>query len=372
MAATRFSLALLCIVAEAAGARTRPPKQTYTFKTVGDVQVQADVYRTDDKVVRPVVVWIHGGALIMGNRKSVPKNLLDLSRDEGYALVSLDYRLAPEVKLPEVIADVEDAFRWLRGAGAKDCNLDPSRVVVTGGSAGGYLTLMTGVVVDPRPTALVAYWGYGDVDGDWYTKPSDFYRKQGPLIDRADAYKAVGGKVITGSEDGIDMRARGRFYLYLRQNGLWTKEVTGFDPATDRKKLDRYCPVRNVSPGYPPTLLVHGTEDTDVPYQLSADLAKELARHKVAHDLVTVTGAGHGLSGGDKKAVADAHARALAFIRTQLKSGKYSSGGADARSEGDAGESGPAGVTSPRLAPPDQPGWVDGLVGNVPCISFAS
>ena len=77
--------------------------------------------------------------------------------------------------------------------------------------------------------------------------------------------------------------------------------------------------MRNVSTEYPPTLLVHGTEDTDVPYQLSADMAKELARFKVAHELVSVTGAGHGLSGGDKKLVADAHARAPAFIRTQMK-----------------------------------------------------
>jgi acetyl esterase/lipase len=245
--------------------------------------------------------------------------LLELCRDDGFALVSIDYRLAPEVKLPDIIADVEDAFRWLRGDGVKQCRLDPARLVVTGGSAGGYLTLMTGVVVRPRPTALVAYWGYGDVDGDWYTKPSDFYRKQVPLIDKAGANQGVGGKVMTGGEDGIDFRARGRFYTYLRQNGLWTREVTGFDPVKDKVKLDRYCPVRNVSPEYPPTLLVHGTEDTDVPYQLSADMAKELARHKVPHELVTVPGAGHGLAGGDKKLVADAHAKALGFIRAHMK-----------------------------------------------------
>jgi acetyl esterase/lipase len=330
MTTTPASVACLCIAAgvlllpagPARAADPPLPKSTHTFKTVGDLKVQADVYRADDTAVRPVVVWIHGGALISGNRQSVPRNLLDLCRDEGYALVSLDYRLAPEVKLPEVIADVEDAFRWLRGAGAKECHLDTNRVVVTGGSAGGYLTLMTGVAVKPRPTALVAYWGYGDVDGAWYTTPSEFYRKQVPLIDRADAYRGVGGRVITGSEDGVDFRARGRFYLYLRQNGQWTKEVTGFDPAAEKVKLDRYCPVRNVSPEYPPTLLVHGTEDTDVPYQLSADMAKELARHKVPHELVTVPGAGHGLSGGDRKLVADAHAKALAFVRTQMKGGK--------------------------------------------------
>src|SRR5262249_24607825 len=52
------------------------PKQAHTFKTVGDLKIQADVYRADDTKARPVVVWIHGGALISGNRKSVPQNLL--------------------------------------------------------------------------------------------------------------------------------------------------------------------------------------------------------------------------------------------------------------------------------------------------------
>jgi dipeptidyl aminopeptidase/acylaminoacyl peptidase len=63
--------------------------------------------------------------------------------------------------------------------------------------------------------------------------------------------------------------------------------------------------------------MVHGTTDTDVPYELSANMAKELARHRVEHELITVTG--HGLSGGDPRAVGDAHSRALAFIRRQLR-----------------------------------------------------
>ncbi len=293
-------------------------KTTHTYKTADGVAIQADVYRADDKQVRPVVVWLHGGALINGSRNSVPKNLLELCRREGYALVSFDYRLAPEVKLPAIIEDVEDAFRWLRSRGREMLGIDPGRVVVTGGSAGGYLTLVTGYRVQPRPTALVPYWGYGDVDGDWYARPSEFYRKAGPLIDRAEAFQGVGAKVLTGTEGGDTQRARGRFYLYLRQNGLWTKEVTSFEPGRDRDRLTPYCPVRNVSPEYPPTLLVHGTEDTDVPYEQSAAMARELARHNVAHELVTVAGAGHGLSGGDKKLVAEAHERALAFIRRHL------------------------------------------------------
>jgi len=255
-------------------------KSTYTYKTVGDVKIQADVYRPNDTKVRPVIVWIHGGALIMGNRNSVPRNLLDLCHAEGFALVSIDYRLAPEVKLPAIIADIDDAFRWLREKASKTCHLDADGMVVTGGSAGGYLTLMVGVRIKARPQ--------------------------------------VGARVVTGSEPGL--KARGRYYLYLRQNGLWTKEVTGFDPVSEKAKLDPYCPVRNVSAECPPTMLIHGTEDTDVPYSLSVDMDKELSRQNVPHELVTVTGAGHGLSGGEKKAVAAAHEKALKFIRDRLKS----------------------------------------------------
>jgi acetyl esterase/lipase len=293
-------------------------KKTHVYKTVDGVKIQADVYRADDKTTRPVVVWIHGGALINGSRNSVPKQIMDLCKSDGYALVSLDYRLAPEVKLPAIIEDVQDAFKWIHKM-AGELHLDTKRIVVTGGSAGGYLTLMTGICVKPKPRALVAYWGYGDVDGDWYTKPSEHYRKSAKLVEKEEAMKGVGAKVLSGTEGGDEARGRSRYYLYLRQNGLWTKEVTGFDPVKDRAKLDPFCPVGNVSADYPPTLLIHGTEDTDVPYELSAAMDRELTRNKVSHELVTVRGAGHGLSGGDKKLIEDANNKALAFIRRQLK-----------------------------------------------------
>lgn len=320
-------LVLLSVFAAAApdsapAARTDAPfvKTTHTYKVVGDCRIEADVYRPGGQRPRPGLVWIHGGALIMGGRHGVPQRLLDLCREEGFVLVSIDYRLAPETKLPMIIEDVQDAFGWIRREGPKRFRLDPGRLVVAGGSAGGYLTMMTGFCVRPRPTALVAYWGYGDVDGPWYSRPSKHYRTVVPLISEKEARSGVGGKVLAGTDRNTPGReGRGRYYVWLRQNGLWTKEVTGFDPDTQRKQLDPYCPIRYVTPDYPPILMVHGTEDTDVPYPQSAAMAKELARHGVRHELVTVPNAGHGLGGGDKKEVTEAHDRALAFIRRYLE-----------------------------------------------------
>jgi acetyl esterase/lipase len=289
------------------------PKQTFVYKTVGPTKIEADVYRRNGTEKRPAVVWIHGGALIMGNRNGIEKNVVELCRERNYVLISIDYRLAPEVKLPAIIEDLKDAFRWIHTEGPAKLHLDPAKIVASGGSAGGYLTMMTGICVEPRPTALVAYWGYGDVDGPWYVEPSEFYRKS-PLVAKDDAYRAVGGAVQT-SGDG---RQRGAFYLYCRQNGLWTREITGFDPKLEREKLDPYCPVRNVTPQYPPILMVHGTADTDVPYQESADMDAALEKQGVPHELVTVEGGGHGLGDKTNPAVIDAHARARAFFRKYL------------------------------------------------------
>src|SRR6185503_6440081 len=125
-------------------------KETVVYKKAGSLGIKADVYHYSDAKVRPVVVSLHGGALIMGHRESFSGPVKKFALTNGYVVVSFDYRLAPETKLPEIIADIEDAFRWLRREGVKRFKIDPDRIAVTGGSAGGYLTLVTGHRVEPR------------------------------------------------------------------------------------------------------------------------------------------------------------------------------------------------------------------------------
>jgi acetyl esterase/lipase len=293
----------------ARGAEIR--RETFTYKTVGDCAIKANVIRQSTRDPLPVAVWIHGGALIMGDRHGIDRTLRDELVNAGYALVSIDYRLAPETKLPGILDDVRDAFAWIRSEGPKAFGARTDRIVVLGGSAGGYLTLCTGFLLEPRPAALVSFWGYGDVAGDWYARPDAFYRRES-LVAEAEARAAVGTTVIAEPPPG---NRRMRFYLYCRQNGLWPREVAGLDPAAEPRAFDRFCPVRNVSPAYPPTLLIHGTTDSDVPHEQSVLMDRELTRHGVAHEFISVPGGGHGLGNVDRAKVEGFLRQAVAFVR---------------------------------------------------------
>jgi acetyl esterase/lipase len=288
--------------------------KTYTFKTVGDLPLQADIYRSPGDEVRPVIVWIHGGALISGTRNWPNPEQRKRYLDAGYVIVSIDYRLAPETKLKGIIEDVQDAFKWVRAEGPKLYKIDPKRVAVVGHSAGGYLALMTGFAVEPRPQALIPFYGYGDITNDWYSKPDPFYRKTQPLVSKEEAWKAVGTKETTGGP------GRGKFYLYCRQNGLWPKEVAGFDPEKEPRAFDRFCPIRNVTRDYPPTLLLHGDNDTDVPHQQSVDMAAELKKHGVPHEFISIKNGGHGFDGKGAKdpQVAQAFERVMTFLKQHV------------------------------------------------------
>ena len=289
-------------------------KKTYAYKTIGSLLIRADVYRPPDDTIRPAILYIHGGALIMGSRSWLNPVQAKKYLDAGYTIISIDYRLAPQAKLPQIIEDVDDAYRWVRTEGPTLFRIDPNRIAVVGHSAGGYLALMAGVRLKPRPAAVVSFYGYGDITAEWYSRPDPFYNRQ-PAVSKEEAYQVVGTRVIAEDEAA----KRERFYLYTRQQGLWPREVVGHDPDRERKLFDPLCPLRNVTTGYPPTLLLHGDNDTDVPFEQSVLMAKELERHGIQHEFIAMPGRGHGFDADmSDPTIAASFDRVLSFLKKQL------------------------------------------------------
>lgn len=286
-------------------------RSTYTYKTVGELEIKADVYRPDDDELRPVVMWIHGGALIMGGRQIRSDALKKLLLEAGYVIVSIDYRLAPETKLPQIIEDVQDAYSWIRRTGAQLFKGKSANMVVVGGSAGGYLTLTSGFRLEPRPAALISLFGYGELVGEWYSRPYEPYRKE--LISKADAYAVLENTPIANGRTG---KNRGQFYMYCRQNGLWPLLVGGFDPDSNPEAFEPYSALYNVDKDYPPTFLIHGDKDLDVPYEQSVMMSQELAKNDVDHSFITIKNGGHGSRFGNAnpKDVDRAFRDSVAFI----------------------------------------------------------
>lgn len=291
-------------------------RRTYTYKTIGDLQIQADVYRAPGEAIQPAILWIHGGALIWGSRSWLAPVQVDKYVDAGYTVIAIDHRLAPQVKLGEIVGDLDDAYSWVRHEGPRLFRIDPSRIAIVGHSSGGYLTLMAGSRLAPRPAALVSFYGYGDIAGEWLSRPDPFYNQQ-VAVSEEEAGQAVGGRVVSDAANWD----RAPFYFYTRQQGIWQTEVVGRTSESEPLAFDPLCPLRHVTPTYPPTLLLHGDNDTDVPFEQSVLMAAELERRGVQHELITMPGLGHVFDAAmDDPEVASAFDRVLTFLRAQLAS----------------------------------------------------
>ena len=297
--------------------------QTRVFKTVNGHEILADIYplsHTKDGGSFPAALFIHGGGLIMGNRTMIDPGHVRVFQAGGFHVISIDYRLAPETKLPEIVDDIQDAWHWLREE-AEALGIDRDRIGIVGHSAGAYLTLVSGYRLDPRPAALVSLAGYGMLTHDEFTQPSPYYVQEHALADERLARQSVGAGTISSSGQDDSMRlytGRGLFYLYCRQQGIWLREVSGHNPS-DEEWFAQYEPLRNVSAAYPATMLLHGEVDSDVPFDQSILMERELTRHGVAHEFLSNPNWGHTfLYALDDPSVDEAFKQIVAFLQQHV------------------------------------------------------
>jgi acetyl esterase/lipase len=213
-----------------------------------DLYVQ---YAREPKVRRPGVLFIHGGGFTAGDKAEYRSASVsaDLAR-AGYVVVSCNYVLGAKDKpgvWPRNIADCRDAVRWMR-ANAEALGLDPDRIAVAGGSAGGYLALMVGLSDD----------------------------KTGPGGDPSAKHSAKVSAVV-------DMYGVVNF----------SKHGKGVVPGVSAADQAAYLPENQCDAKDPAVLILHGTADTTVDIAQSDAMAKALRAAKVPHEYIVVDGAPH-------------------------------------------------------------------------------
>ena len=122
--------------------RTRDVEIIRNIPYGDDRRHRLDVYRhSDDATKRPVLLQIHGGAWIIGNKQQQGQPLMYELASRGWVCVAPNYRLSPRATFPDHLVDVKRALAWVR-ENIHEHGGDPSFVVVTGGSAGGHLAAL--------------------------------------------------------------------------------------------------------------------------------------------------------------------------------------------------------------------------------------
>lgn len=241
------------------------PGETYrdvTYCTPDGIAQKMDVMypRTMSDKPLPVTVYIHGGGWTGGDKGGDAGSLDTRALSaRGYLVVALNYRLAPQSKWPAQITDVKCAIRHLR-ANATTYKLDPNRIGVWGGSAGGHLVAMLGTT-DQRA-------GF-DV---------------GEYLDQSSRVQAV-----------VDLFGPADLRLFPSNAQAIANRVFG---ATSRDDmiLVKASPVTYISPDDPPFLILHGDQDKVVLPEHSQILHDKLKAAGVPSTLVIVKNAGHGFT----------------------------------------------------------------------------
>jgi len=214
-----------------------------------------------ETVVRPTAIYIHGGGWVHYTKDNMIFAVLPyLAR--GMDVVNVDYRQANQARAPAAVEDCRCALHWVFKH-AKEYGFDTERLVVAGGSAGGHLALMTGMLDEKA--------GFDDACA--------FSVGEQPV-------KVAAIVNFFGISDVAEV-------LSPPNRQSWA--VEWFAGVPDRMELARrLSPLTYVRPNLPPIITVHGTADKGVPYEQSVRLHQALDKAGVPNELVTIPNGGHG------------------------------------------------------------------------------
>ena len=250
--------------------------------------LRLDLYRQSGvDSPRPLVVVVHGGGWAHANPRvgagfrDFPSVLAYLAQ-QGYAVASIEYRLSGEAPFPAQVEDLQAALRFLRSSAGR-FGIDPDRVALWGLSAGAQIAALHATSCNPPDCvqALVGWFGAYDL--------------------AAYVVESPGGSSV-------------QTYLRCATQGC---------PAA---ALAAASPIRHVDARDPPTLLVHGLDDTQVIPLQSRRFTDALRAADIDTQLILVPDVGHGLIGKDaattSRALRQALAQTIGFLDQRLKPGQ--------------------------------------------------
>jgi acetyl esterase/lipase len=241
-----------------------------------------DLYTPAGTPPFPVVVWIHGGSWVSGDRNIFPGHPALRLRDRGYAVATIDYRLVPEGFFPAQSHDCKAAVRWLRG-NAERYGLDRNRIGTWGASAGGHLAALLGTSV-----------GVAELEDPVQGHAGESSRVQ-----------AV-----------VDWFGPTDYRLVDAEQQLTAALLLGCPIVVCPEKAALASPVSHVDGSDPPFLIQHGTADRVVPIVHSERLHGELLAAAVRSTFTRIDGAGHATI---EFLTAENLARIDAFFDTELR-----------------------------------------------------
>jgi len=267
----QIALVLVAMLAAEACAKPSPPQgvvyqQDIEYGRTGDVLLRLDLARPEKSgSPSPAVVVIHGGAWRAGHRAQHTDIIFQLAQ-RGYVAATISYRFCPRCPFPAQVEDAKCAVRFLR-AHADKYQIDKDRIGAIGASAGGHLAMMLGVM--GREDGL-------EGDGGWADQPS-----------QVQAVVAFFGPTNLLADD---MPAPTAPLL---------RDFIGGNKQEKREAYLRASPIRYVSRGDAPLLMLQGTKDPLVPHTQAVAMAEALSQQGVPGRVELYIGAAHGWGGKD-------------------------------------------------------------------------